>query len=80
MSFGRFSARRDTWRMPPLDELLPRQLTTLNQVWLVMLRAYLIVAARLRSRPHRSACDEGSVIMPVLTSLFARRHQRRSQL
>jgi NRAMP (natural resistance-associated macrophage protein)-like metal ion transporter len=38
---------RDTWRMPPLVELLPRQLTTLNRVWLVALRAYLIVAAGL---------------------------------
>jgi hypothetical protein len=38
---------RDTWRMPPLPELPPRQLTTLNRVWLVVLRAYLIVAAGL---------------------------------
>jgi hypothetical protein len=33
--------------VPPLAELLPRQLTTLNRVWLVVLRAYLIVAAGL---------------------------------
>jgi hypothetical protein len=38
---------RDAWRMPPLAELLPRQLTTLNRVWLIVLRAYLIVAAGL---------------------------------
>ena len=38
---------RDTWRMPPLAQLPPRQLTTLNRVWLVVLRAYLIVAAGL---------------------------------
>jgi len=38
---------RDMWRMPPLAELSPRQLTTLNRVWLVVLRAYLIVAAGL---------------------------------
>jgi hypothetical protein len=38
---------RNTWRMPPLVELPPRQLTTLNRVWLVVLRAYLIVAAGL---------------------------------
>ena len=38
---------RDTWRMPPLAELPPRHLTTLNRVWLVVLRAYLIVAAGL---------------------------------
>jgi len=38
---------RDTWRMPPLTQLPPRQLTTLNRVWLVVLRADLIVAAGL---------------------------------
>ena len=38
---------RDTWRMPPLAELSPRKLTTLNRVWLFVLRAYLIVAAGL---------------------------------
>jgi hypothetical protein len=37
----------DTWRMPPLAQLPPRQLTTLNRVWLVVLRGYLIVAAGL---------------------------------
>ena len=38
---------RDTCRMQPLDELPPRPLTTLNRVWLVVLRAYLILAAGL---------------------------------
>ena len=38
---------RSTWRMPPLPELPPRQLTPLNRVWLLVLRAYLIVAAGL---------------------------------
>jgi Mn2+/Fe2+ NRAMP family transporter len=38
---------RNTWRMPPLAELPPRQLTKLNRIWLVVLRAYLIVAAGL---------------------------------
>jgi hypothetical protein len=38
---------RNTWRMPPLAELSPRELTTLNRVWLFVLRAYLIVAAGL---------------------------------
>jgi hypothetical protein len=28
---------RDTWPMPPLAELLPRELTTLNRVWLFVL-------------------------------------------
>jgi NRAMP (natural resistance-associated macrophage protein)-like metal ion transporter len=39
--------RRDLWRMPPLDQLPPARLTTLNRVWLVVLRAYLVVAAGL---------------------------------
>jgi Mn2+/Fe2+ NRAMP family transporter len=38
---------RNTWRMPPLSQLPPRQLTTLNRVWLLVLRAYLIVAGGL---------------------------------
>ena len=38
---------RDRWRMPPLGELPPRQLTTLNRVWLFVLRGYLIVAGGL---------------------------------
>jgi hypothetical protein len=33
--------------MPPLTQLPPRQLTTLNRVWLVVLRDDLIVAAGL---------------------------------
>src|SRR6202047_335542 len=38
---------RDSWRMPPLTDLPPRHLTTLNRAWLFVLRAYLIVAAGL---------------------------------
>ena len=38
---------RNTWRMPPLAELPPRPLTVLNKVWLLVLRAYLVVAAGL---------------------------------
>jgi Mn2+/Fe2+ NRAMP family transporter len=38
---------RDTWRMPPLTELAPRPLTMLNKVWLLVLRAYLVIAAGL---------------------------------
>jgi Mn2+/Fe2+ NRAMP family transporter len=38
---------RNTWRMPALADLPPRQLTALNRVWLFVLRAYLIVAAGL---------------------------------
>jgi Mn2+/Fe2+ NRAMP family transporter len=40
-------SRRDSWRMPPLSELPPRALTTLNKVWLIVLRAYLVAAAGL---------------------------------
>jgi natural resistance-associated macrophage protein len=39
--------QRDTWRMPPLTDLPRRRLTTLNRVWLFVLRAYLIIAAGL---------------------------------
>ena len=38
---------RDTWRMPPLEDLSPARLTMLNRVWLIALRAYLVVAAGL---------------------------------
>jgi Mn2+/Fe2+ NRAMP family transporter len=40
-------AQRDTWRMPPLDELPRAQLTLLSRTWLIVLRGYLIVAAGL---------------------------------
>ena len=36
-----------SWRMPPLDELPPAQLTPLNRIWMIVLRAYLLVAAGL---------------------------------
>jgi Mn2+/Fe2+ NRAMP family transporter len=38
---------KQMWRMPPLDELPPARLTTLNRVWMIVLRAYLLVAAGL---------------------------------
>ncbi len=38
---------RDTWRMPPLDELSPASLTPLKRLWMIVLRAYLIIAAGL---------------------------------
>ncbi len=38
---------RSTWRMPPLSELAPAQLTVLNRIWLVVLRGYLLIAAGL---------------------------------
>ena len=38
---------RDTWRMPPLDELAPATLTLLNKIWMFVLRGYLVIAAGL---------------------------------
>jgi hypothetical protein len=38
-------ALRDTWRMPALNQLPPAHLTTLNKVWMAVLRGYLVVAA-----------------------------------
>jgi NRAMP (natural resistance-associated macrophage protein)-like metal ion transporter len=38
---------RDAWRMPPLDELPPPNLTLSKRVWMGVLRGYLIVAVAL---------------------------------
>ncbi len=38
---------RSTWRMPPLSELAPAQLTLLSRIWLIVLRGYLLIAAGL---------------------------------
>jgi hypothetical protein len=35
------------WRMPPLDELAPARLTVLSRIWMIVLRAYLLIAAGL---------------------------------
>ncbi len=40
-------AALDTWRMPPLDELPPGRLTTMNRVWMIVLRLYLVIAGGL---------------------------------
>ena len=37
----------DEWRMPPLDRLAPARLSTLSRIWMIVLRAYLVVAAGL---------------------------------
>jgi Mn2+/Fe2+ NRAMP family transporter len=39
--------RRALWRMPPLGELPPAQLTPLSRIWLIVLRGYLVIAAGL---------------------------------
>jgi hypothetical protein len=41
-AFGRM-----IWRMPPLDQLPPAQLTPLTRIWLGVLRGYLVVAGGL---------------------------------
>ena len=41
-SYGRM-----VWRMPPLDQLPPAQLTPLTRIWLTVLRGYLIIACGL---------------------------------
>jgi len=38
---------RDTWRMPPLDQLPPSNLTLTKRIWMGVLRGYLIVAVGL---------------------------------
>ncbi|TCK36503.1 NRAMP (natural resistance-associated macrophage protein)-like metal ion transporter [Paraburkholderia sp. BL8N3] len=38
---------RDTWRMPPLGELPPPNLTLTKRVWMGVLRGYLLVAVAL---------------------------------
>jgi hypothetical protein len=38
---------RDTWRMPPLDQLPPPNLTLAKRVWMGVLRAYLVFAVIL---------------------------------
>jgi Mn2+/Fe2+ NRAMP family transporter len=35
------------WRMPPLDQLPPARLSLLSRVWMLVLRAYLVVAGGL---------------------------------
>jgi len=38
---------RDSWRMPPLDQLPPARLSPLSRIWMIVLRFYLVVAAGL---------------------------------
>jgi hypothetical protein len=38
---------RDSWRMPPLDELPPPKLTLSTRVWMASLRVYLVIAVGL---------------------------------
>lgn len=36
--------QRDTWRMPPIGQLKPAQISLLNRLWMTVLRGYLVVA------------------------------------
>ncbi|OKO84229.1 manganese transporter [Bradyrhizobium sp. NAS80.1] len=38
---------RDTWRTPPLEQLSPARLSVLSRIWMIVLRAYLVLAAGL---------------------------------
>ncbi|MEX3955937.1 NRAMP family divalent metal transporter [Trinickia sp. EG282A] len=40
-------AERDSWRMPPIDELPPPKLTLSTRVWMAALRGYLVIAVGL---------------------------------
>src|SRR5262249_52769652 len=37
----------DNWRMPPLSELPPAQLSLLSRIWMIVLRGYLVIAGGL---------------------------------
>jgi hypothetical protein len=38
---------RDTWRMPPLDQLERPRLTLSSRIWMTALRGYLVIAVGL---------------------------------
>jgi Mn2+/Fe2+ NRAMP family transporter len=40
-------ALRDTWQMPPLDQLAAPQLLLASRVWMIVLRGYLLIAVAL---------------------------------
>ncbi len=40
-------SERDTWRMPPLEQLPARNMTAATRLWMGVLRAYLLIAAGL---------------------------------
>ncbi len=41
------TASRDSWRMPPLDQLPPAKLSLAAKTWMGVLRLYLVVAGGL---------------------------------
>jgi hypothetical protein len=38
---------RNNWRMPPLEELAPARLSFAARAWMLVLRAYLVLAGGL---------------------------------
>jgi hypothetical protein len=44
---SRVQEQHYSWRMPPLGRLPPPQLTVPERLWLIVLRAYLVIAAGL---------------------------------
>jgi Mn2+/Fe2+ NRAMP family transporter len=38
---------REMWRMPPLSQLRPAQLSRLSRIWMIVLRGYLVLAGGL---------------------------------
>jgi Mn2+/Fe2+ NRAMP family transporter len=38
---------REMWRMPPLSQLRPAQLSRLSKIWMIVLRGYLVLAGGL---------------------------------
>jgi hypothetical protein len=44
---GSVRVDRATWRMPPLDELQPANLSLARRIWMGVLRAYLVAAAAM---------------------------------
>ena len=61
----------DHWRMPPLDHLPPARLSTPGRIWMIVLRAYLVIAAGLvliRSSRRRGPDLKQSVLASWSTS------------
>jgi hypothetical protein len=39
--------RREMWRMPPLSQLRPAQMSVASRIWMIVLRGYLVLAGGL---------------------------------
>jgi hypothetical protein len=38
---------REMWRMPPLSQLRPAQMSRASRIWMIVLRGYLVLASGL---------------------------------